>query len=216
MTGGSPATANRRQVAAAIDFWFDPASSYSYPAAMTIDAEAAKARVSVRWRPFLLGPVFKSLGWAATPFEAQPLKGAYMWRDLERIAADLGLPFRQPKTFPLHSLLAARLVLVGLEAGWGVDFAKAAYRAAFGEGRDIGDRVVIADILTSVGREPAAEIRRAEAGETKARLRAETDEAARIGIFGAPTFVTAGGDVFWGHDRMEQALRWAVSEARQL
>lgn len=196
-----------------MDFWFDPASSYSYPAAMTIDAKAAQAGVAVRWRPFLLGPVFKSLGWAATPFEAQPVKSAYMWRDLERITGDLGLPFLRPQIFPLHSLLAARVVVVGLDASWGVDFAKAAYRAAFSEGSDIGDRAVIAEILTAIGRETEAELARAEAAETKARLRAETEEAGRLGIFGAPTFVTAGGEMFWGHDRMERALRWAVAEA---
>lgn len=199
--------------APAIDFWFDPASSYSYPAVMTIGGKAEAAGVAVRWRPFLLGPIFKSLGWAATPFEIQPLKGAYMWRDLERIASDLGLPFRRPTTFPLHSLLAARLVLVGLDAGWGIDFARAIHRAGFGDGRDIGERAVVADVLTSLGRDAAAELARAETGETKARLRAETDEAGRLGVFGAPTFVTAGGEIFWGHDRMDRALRWALAEA---
>src|SRR5712664_252380 len=94
-----------------LDFWFDFASTYSYPAAMLIGALADESAVQIRFRPFLLGPIFKAQGWTTSPFNLYPAKGHYMWRDLERLCADLSLPFRRPEPFPQNSLLAARLAL---------------------------------------------------------------------------------------------------------
>jgi len=105
-----------------INFWFDFASTYSYPAAMRVRPLADEAGVAVRFRPFLLGPIFKTQGWTTSPFNLFPAKGQNMWRDLERICIDDGLPFRQPSPFPQKSVLAARVALVGLNAGWGEQF----------------------------------------------------------------------------------------------
>jgi 2-hydroxychromene-2-carboxylate isomerase len=197
-----------------IDFWYEFGSSYSYPAAMRIEAAAAGAGVAVRWRPFLLGPIFKAQGWSDSPFNLLPIKGRYMWRDLERICADLGLPFRQPVPFPQRSVTAARIALVGLDEGWGVAFSKALYRAEFGDGQDINARATLTAILQDLRQAPEPVFSRVEAEETKTRLRAATDEAQRLGVFGAPTFVTADGELFWGNDRLEQALEWAAERKR--
>jgi 2-hydroxychromene-2-carboxylate isomerase len=197
---------------ATLDFWFDLGSGYSYPAAMRIEAEAADADVQVRWRPFLLGPIFKALGWGSSPFVDQPVKAVYMWRDLERICAEVDLPFNRPQNFPVRSLEAARLVLVGQEEGWGTAFARAAFRAGYGEGRDIADPLVLASLLRSLDCDDASALARSNALEIKARLRERTDEAGRIGLFGAPSFVTGKGELFWGNDRLSAALRWAVAE----
>ena len=89
-----------------VDFWFDFASSYSYPAALRCTGLADTAGVTVRYRPFLLGPIFRAQGWDSSPFNIYPAKGRYMWRDLERICSDLGVPFVRPATFPQNSLLA--------------------------------------------------------------------------------------------------------------
>src|SRR5215510_14536919 len=97
-----------------LDFWFDFSSTYSYPAAMRIRPLAAAAGVTVRFRPFLLGPIFKQQGWATSPFNLYAAKGRNMWRDLERLCGDLSLPFRRPEPFPQSSLAAARVALVGL------------------------------------------------------------------------------------------------------
>jgi 2-hydroxychromene-2-carboxylate isomerase len=70
-----------------LDFWFEFASTYSYPAAMRISALAEASGVDVRWRPFILGPIFKAQGWATSPFNLYSAKGRNMWRDLERICA---------------------------------------------------------------------------------------------------------------------------------
>src|SRR2546421_97355 len=98
-----------------LDFWFDFASTYSYLAAMRIGPLAQKAEVRVRFRPFLLGPIFKAQGWSTSPFNLYPSKGRHMWRDLERSCAELQLAFRRPDPFPQNSLLAARVALVGLD-----------------------------------------------------------------------------------------------------
>jgi 2-hydroxychromene-2-carboxylate isomerase len=193
----------------ALDFWFEFASTYSDPAAMRIGALARDRGVIVRWRPFLLGPVFKAQGWDNSPFNIYPVKGRYMWRDLERICAAAGLPFVRPAVFPQNTILAARVALVALAEGWGEDFSRAVYAAEFGEGRDIGAPGLIADILTALGRDADAVITRAQADDNKLVLRKNTEEAQALGIFGAPSIVTADGELFWGNDRLEAALDWA-------
>jgi 2-hydroxychromene-2-carboxylate isomerase len=192
-----------------IDFWFEFASTYSYPAAMRIGALAVDAGVTVRWRPFLLGPIFKARGWDTSPFNLYPDKGRYMWRDLERLCAELGLPFRRPEPFPQSSLIAARVALVGLDDGWGEEFSRRLFRAEFAEGRGIDEPAVVADALRGLDVSPEQVLARAQSDEVKARLRRETEEAQRFGIFGAPSFVTADGELFWGNDRLDQAVRWA-------
>jgi 2-hydroxychromene-2-carboxylate isomerase len=192
-----------------LDFWFDFASTYSYPAALRIGPLAAEAKVQVRFRPFLLGPIFKAQGWDTSPFNLYPAKGRNMWRDLERLCEDLNQPFRRPEPFPQNSLLAARVAVAGLSQGWGEAFSVAVYRAQFAEGRRIDDPATLAAILSGLKVDAKAALDLAQSDDNKLRLRAVTEEAQRLGVFGAPTFTTAGGELFWGNDRLEQALRWA-------
>jgi 2-hydroxychromene-2-carboxylate isomerase len=192
-----------------IDFWFDFASTYSYPAAMRVGTVAAQAGVEVRFRPFLLGPIFKAQGWTTSPFNLFPAKGRHMWRDLERLCAELGLPFRRPDPFPQNSLLAARVALAGLDRDWGEDFCRAVFRAQFGDGRRIDDPAVITGVLTDMKIDPQPALAAAQSDEIKMRLRSETEAAQELGLFGAPSFSTSDGELFWGNDRLEQALRWA-------
>lgn len=193
----------------ALDFWFDFASTYSYLAAVRIKPLAVKAGIEVRFRPFLLGPIFKAQGWDTSPFSIYQAKGRYMWRDMERLAADLAVPFRRPEPFPQNSLHAARAALVGLDQGWGDDFCLAIFRAQFADGRRIDDLATLAAILANLGVDAKAGLDAAQSDSNKLRLRAQTEEAQRLGIFGAPSFTTATGELFWGNDRLEQALAWA-------
>ncbi len=192
-----------------LDFWFDFASTYSYLAAARIRPLAAEMNVRVRFRPFLLGPIFKAQGWDTSPFNLYEAKGRYMWRDMERLAAEQSLPFRRPDPFPQNSLLAARVALFGLTQGWGEDFSVAVYHAQFVEDGRIDEPHTIAEILTILKVDAEAALAAAQSDSIKARLRQEVEEAQQLGIFGAPTFVTADGELFWGNDRLEQALRWA-------
>src|SRR3984885_13072947 len=130
-----------------LDFWFDFASTYSYPAAMRIRRLADETGVKVRFRPFLLGPIFKTQGWTTSPFNLFEAKGRNMWRDLQRICADSGLSFRRPEPFPQNSVLAARVALLGLAEAWGETFCVEVFRAQFDDGRSIETAEAIAAIL---------------------------------------------------------------------
>jgi len=203
----------------ALDFWFDFASTYSYPAVMRIGALAGRDGVDVHFRPFLLGPIFKAQGWNTSPFNLFPAKGRHMWRDVERICAELKLPFRRPDPFPQTSLLAARVALVGLDDGrgkdswgrdsWGRDFCLAVYRAEFAAGLRIDEAETIRAILADLKVDPDKAMAMAQTDDIKDKLRAQTAEAQRLDIFGAPTFTTPDGELFWGNDRLENAIAWA-------
>jgi 2-hydroxychromene-2-carboxylate isomerase len=189
-----------------LQFWFEFASTYSHLAAQRIEALAEQSGVDLVWRPFLLGPIFKAQGWSDSPFNIYPAKGAYMWRDLEREATRLGVPFNRPSVFPRNSLAAARVATAGAGAAWLPAFVRAVYLANFSDDRDIADPAVLAQLLAQAGcHDPQGVISASTSAETKETLRAETEEAMTLGIFGAPSFI-AGGELFWGDDRLEQAL----------
>ncbi len=196
-----------------LQFWFEFGSTYSYPTAMRIEALAAERGVSVAWRPFLLGPIFREQGWNDSPFNLYPAKGRYMWRDLARICEAEKIPFRRPSTFPRNGLLAARVACWFAESPWAAAFVRAAYRANFSEDLDISDPAVIGRCLEDAGQDPARALSEAGSPESKARLRAQTEEAVTLGIFGAPTFVV-GDELFWGNDRLEHALAGCSRECQ--
>jgi 2-hydroxychromene-2-carboxylate isomerase len=191
-----------------IAFWYEFASTYSYPAAMRVEALAAAAGLDIEWRPFLLGPIFARQGFSDSPFNLLPEKGRYMWRDLERSCAALGIDWRRPSAFPRSGLLAARIALIARDEGWIAPFTRAVYRANFVEDRDISSAMVLGAILDGLERPALAVLERAGSPEVKVRLRAETEEATALGIFGAPSMIAAG-ELFWGNDRLEQAVEWA-------
>src|SRR5436305_13400907 len=132
-----------------IDFWYEFASTYSYPAAMRIEDAARERGIDVRWRPFLLGPIFFDQGWRNSPFNIYPAKGRYMWRDVERICDSLGLPFAQPDPFPQNSLTAARLALAIDEGPRGA-FTRAVSPPPFGGRREIGAEETLATSIAAV------------------------------------------------------------------
>jgi 2-hydroxychromene-2-carboxylate isomerase len=191
-----------------LTFWYEFASTYSWLAAERIEALAAQAGVEVLWRPFLLGPIFAAQGWTSSPFNLFPAKGRNMWRDMERQCAGMNLPpIVRPEPFPQNSLLAAR-VATALQPAAREPFSRAVYRAQFTKGSSITDRAVLAAILNDAGVPPDA-LAAADAAETKNALRQATEEAQSLGIYGAPSFTTGSGELFWGNDRLEQAIAWA-------
>ena len=194
-----------------LEFWYEFASTYSYLSVMRIGGLCRSEGVEVKWRPFLLGPIFKSQGWDTSPFNIYESKGRYMWRDLERHAHKYGIPLKKPSEFPRREILASRVALIAEPEGWCEEFTKKVYVANFAEDRDISDESVIDSILQSLGKDGALLIERAKAEENKQKLRAQTELAAQKGIFGAPTFITPDGELFWGNDRLEDALNWIKS-----
>ena len=191
-----------------LQFWFEFASTYSYLSVMRIQDMAEEAGVTVSWHPFWLGPVFKSQGWDSSPFNLYPVKGRYMWRDMERLCGARGLPLVPPEPFPQNSVLAARTALLALRDPAGPDFCRAVYAAEFGEGRTISDPDLIRGLLEQCGLSPAL-VDEAGTDPAKAALKDKVAEAMQLGIFGAPSFVV-GDELFWGDDRLEQAISYAA------
>lgn len=187
-----------------IEFWFDFASPYSYATAMSIEDQAAARGLTVRWRPVTLGPIFADLGWNDSPFNLQPAKRRYMWMDVARTCRAEGLAFHPPDPFPPNSVLAARIGLVAVSDGWGPAYCRGIFHAAFAERADIADPATLARVVAAAGG-PADAPGRALAAGNRPRLRAAVEEARSRGIFGAPTFFR-GDEMFWGHDRLDQAL----------
>lgn len=194
---------------ATLQFWYEFASTYSYPAAMRIDAVAERYKLDVSWQPFLLGPIFKTHGWDTSPFNLHPEKGRYMWRDLARICAKLDLPpITRPNPFPQNGLKAARIALALTDNASRKDFSRAVFQAEFADGLAIDDDKVLNRILEELNLPVRETIALSRSAETKDRLKSQVATARLKGIFGAPSFVAGDGELFWGNDRLEDALQW--------
>lgn len=191
-----------------IEFWFEFASTYSYIAAARIEAAAKTAGVTASWRPFLLAPIFAAQGWTTSPFNIYEAKGRNMWRDMERLSALHGLPFTRPQQFPQNGLKAARMTLALPDGPRRGRFVHAVYAAQFSQGALIDDDATLDRIAAGAGEDGPALREASATADVKSALRANTDEAISKGIFGAPSFITADGELFWGADRMEMALAW--------
>lgn len=204
--GGAPHARARAEV------WFEFASTYSYLTVSRAERLFSEAGVTLLWRPFLLGPIFKQRGFETSPFVLDPVRGAYMWRDMERRCARQGLPFVRPRIFPMNGLKAARCMTAALGEPWCGAFARAVFRAQFAAGEDISQDGVLRAALARCGASAADWLARAEGASVKAALRERTQEARAIGVFGAPSF-RVGAELFWGDDRLEDALDWALRDA---
>ena len=193
-----------------LEIWFEFASTYSYLTVSRVETLLRAAQIDFVWRPFLLGPIFRERGIDTSPFVLDPVKGAYMWRDLERRAAHFDLPFVRPSVFPMNGLRAARIMTAALDEPWCGDFARLVFAAQFARGADISATDVLQDALRTCDADPDRWLALAEQDATKTALRDLTRQARGHGIFGAPSFLVAS-ELFWGDDRLEDALEWASS-----
>lgn len=193
----------------AIDFFFFFGSGYAYLSVMRIDAIAANAGVTVRWRPFSVRTLMRENNNA---LRDQHGKMRYIWRDIERRAKWHGIPFHKPPIWPTDpEELANRIAIVAFSEGWGREYTKASFRSWFLEGQSLGDPDALNDILRALDQDPVDVVAKADSAETRAAYAAETDVARQFGAFGSPTFV-ADGEVFWGDDRLEEAIAWVRME----
>lgn len=198
--------------AGVLECWFEFGSSYSYLSVMRIEELARASGVVFAWKPFLLGPIFRELGRSSSPFVLRPEKGRYMWRDMEREARKYRLAFNKPSVFPRTAVLPARVALFGAGQSWAGAFCRAVMQQNWGEDLDIDDAGQVRRALDGLVPDPDAVIRQAQAEGNKLRLRQQTEEMRRRGIFGAPAFLV-DDDIFWSNDRLDDALA-AASAAR--
>ena len=201
---------------APIDFYFDFSSSYGYFAAAKLDFVVAPYDRAVIWHPILLGPVMEKTG--NRPLANQPIKDEYSEYDWARLARFMDLPWctsgAMPENFPMSTVRTAR-AFYAIEESSGQDvaklFAMTAYTAYFGEGRDINDVSIIADLAGALEGVNADELVQAiETQAIKDRLRSEVDDSVEKGVFGSP-FVILDGEKFWGSDRFWMIKRWLKS-----
>lgn len=193
-----------------IEFWFDFGSNYSYLSTMRIGQLARDAGVSVVWRPFLLGPIFKSFGWNSSPFVLQKEKGDYMWVDIARECGKYRLPWTRPTTFPRSAVLPLRVALWASKSGapWVEAFCQEVMLSNFSRDRDVDDATLVSELLEQLGQHAVTVIEQAQSPDNKLALREQTEEAVRRRIFGAPTFFV-GREMFWGNDRLDDAIACA-------
>ncbi len=189
-----------------VDFWVSIGSTYTALTVLRL-AQMGADIPALRWRPFDVRRIM--LAQNNIPFRDKPVKAAYMWRDIERRAQIYGLALRLPAPYPLPDLpLANQIALVGADEGWCVDYVIETYRLWFIEGLEPGQEPAISRALAAIGQNAGRVMALAASDEVAARLQAESDKAMALGVFGAPSFVV-GEEVFWGDDRLEDALVWA-------
>ena len=193
-----------------LDFYFDYSSPYGYIAALKIDDLAARYGRVVRWKPVLLGAVFKVTG--GKPLPMLPLKGDYAMIDVARSARFHGLPYRQPSKFPIAGQAPSRAFywLDDRDPVRAHELARALYHAYFVEDRDISSPETTADIAATLGLDCNAVLAAIGSEALKQRLRQETEAAIARGVFGSPYFVV-DGEPFWGADRLDQIGRWLAT-----
>ncbi len=192
---------------ATLEFFYDFVSPYSYLASTRVEAIAARTGATLRWRPFVLGGVFKATGNRA-PIE-NPAKARQMLLDLGRWSRRLGVPLHFPEVFPFNPILSLRTALAAEAAGKLVPATHAIYKARWASARDIADPAVLAAVLTEAGLDGAALV--AAAPNYKEALMKQTQEAVDRGAYGAPLFFV-GEELFLGNDRLdfvEEALKAA-------
>jgi 2-hydroxychromene-2-carboxylate isomerase len=190
-----------------LELYWDFSSPFAYLGSTQAEALAARTGATLAWRPMLLGAVFKAIGTADAPILTWPdAKRSYFFRDLGRWAEHWGVPFRFPTRFPMLTVKPLRVYLA-LPEERRKAFLDATFRAYWAEDRDIADDATLRELVG-----PGADEVMARTGtkEVKDALFASTQRAIDAGVFGAPTWVVDGKDLFWGQDRIvlvERALR---------
>lgn len=188
------------------DCFFFIGSTYTYLSVCRADALARTRGVELNWRPFSVRTLMREQN--NVPFADKPAKLKYMWRDIARRAESFRIPFAGPPCYPIDAAETANHVatLAALE-GWCPEFTRAAYKAWFLEGKDPGEARALADILTGLGKDPGKVLALAAAPAVREKYADETAIARANGIFGSPTYVI-DDEIFWGDDRLEDALDW--------
>jgi len=182
-----------------IEFFWDAASPYSYLAATQIEALAARSGASVLWKPFLLGKAFEASG-NRMPASV-PAKAKYMSADLQLWARYYREPLNFPKLFPVNSVLALRCACAAEALGYQAKFALTVLRAYWVDGADITQPQAIETAANKADLDGALLLQQSQTQTAKDLLHANTDDAIRRDVFGAPTFFV-GETMFWGNDRL--------------
>jgi len=190
-----------------LDLYWDFSSPYAYLGSTQADALAARTGATLRWRPMLLGGLFRAIGQADAPILTfSPAKQRHVMKDLERWAEYLEVPYKFPTRFPMVTIKSLRVYLA-LPEERKAGFRERTFRAYWAEDRDISDD---GELRALIGEGADEILARTADPAIKEELKVATEKAAAAGVFGAPTWVVDETELFWGQDRIplvERALR---------
>jgi len=193
--------------AARATFYFDLGSPYAYLTAERISGLFTDAELEQpEWQPILLGGLFKRFGrdsWANGPGREDGIA------EVERRARGYGLPtLAWPEPWPGNTLIAMRAATFAKQTGRTVSFALAGFRQAFAAGRDLSEPESVLIAAAACELHPNAVTKAVQTDVVKNALREATDEAAERRVIGVPS-LRVGDEVFWGDDRVEEAVEAA-------
>jgi 2-hydroxychromene-2-carboxylate isomerase len=190
-----------------IEFWFSIGSTYSYLSVARLSALEHDTSVTFSWHPFSVRKLMQEMDNIPFP-PTKKAKADYMWRDIERRAQKYGIPVSVPAPYPLKEFdRANRIAVLGMQEGWCADYVCATYRRWFQEGLEAGSEPNLSDSLIEIGQDPKRVLELAESDQITKSYLEQTDSAREKGIFGSPTCIV-DGELFWGDDRVEDALWW--------
>lgn len=188
------------------EFWVSVGSTYSYLTVLRLPAIEAATGIEFDWRPFSVREIMVEMD--NVPFVKKPVKAAYMWRDIGRRAAMYGLAPKLPASYPLQEFdRANRVAILARAQGWCRDYMVETYRRWFECAEPAGGDPNLRGTLSTLGKDPDEIVAESGTEAVGAAYRAATEEARRLGIFGVPSF-RVDGELFWGDDRLEDALSW--------
>ena len=188
-----------------LQFWFSFGSTYTYFSTQRIEQLASAKDIGIEWYPFALKRISSGSG-----NQSNPRKVNYMWRDLQRRADYHGLEYNKPDLYPVDYELTLNASLIACREGWGPEFIRLVFRRNFVDGKQIGVGDNLEAALRELGKDPNAVIAEAKTAQIVGAVEEQTDKAQSLGIFGSPSFI-AGDELFWGDDRLEEAIDWCAS-----
>ena len=191
-----------------IDFFFSIGSTYTYLSVTRIVEIEKKEQIKFNWKPFSVRAIMKEMN--NIPFPKDKLnKVNYMWRDIERRAKGYGFFAKTPVPYPLSEFdLANQIAILGLDKGWGVDYVRMTYKKWFQENKEPAIDPSISEICDELKINKDEILLEAKTELIEGKYLANTNTARNHKIFGSPSFVV-GNEIFWGDDRMEDAINWA-------
>ena len=192
-----------------IEFWFSIGSTYTYLSVSRLKEVERKFEVSFSWQPFSVRKIMREMDNVHFPPTKQA-KVDYMWRDIQRRARGYGFEARVPAPYPLKEFdLANRIAVLGMQEGWCSNYVQATYRRWFLEWLEPGSEPNVSESLREIGQDSERILELATGEETGEVYSCQTESAQSKGIFGSPSFIV-DGELFWGDDRLEDAVRWAL------
>ena len=191
-----------------INFYFSIGSTYTYLSVTRILDVEKKHKVKFNWMPFSVRAIMKEMNNIPFPKDKKN-KVDYMWRDIERRAEGYGFFAKTPVPYPLSEFdLANKLAILGLKEGWGVDYVRLTYKRWFQEGKEPATEPNISEICNELNIDKGQVISKANAEDIEKEYLANTESARNNKVFGSPSFIV-NGEIFWGDDRMEDAITWS-------